>query len=578
MPAAITISTTPRDATVPVERMRITNTGNVGIGTATPNHKLDVNGTLRANNLYIENSGGDSSIEIGGAGNVFIDLKKPNSDDYDLRIGTDGTNGVVESVGSFGISTVATERMRITNTGNVGIGTAAPTTKLDVNGAITASTDSYINGIRIGRGGGGVSYNTAIGTYTLTTNTTGNYNTAIGNDALYSNISGSNNTALGTFTLYNNTTGAGNIAIGNDALNKNTTGNWNCAFGQLALYKNTIGSYNVGIGYGALFNSTTASNSIAIGNDASGNTTTGCNISLGYASLKNNITGSFNTSIGYQALTNNRTSLNNVAIGDLALINATIGVATVTITSGNSGLTPGTYPNVVTSHVSGPTAFSYPWLNIVVASGGTISSVVVSASGSGFTGDSGTVISATIAGKTVTFTTSTFAYSNQNTAIGYGAGRNLATGSNNIFIGYDAGTDSWNNFTNVSNTIVLGNTNITSARCKSVWITTSDKRDKTSFTPVPHGLEFVNALKPTAYRFKKDRESDEPQEDSRVRYGFLAQDILELEGEQPVIIDNSNPDCLGIAETSLIPVLVNAIKELSAELQSIKEELAKIKQ
>jgi hypothetical protein len=88
--------------------------------------------TTTFSQLHINNPSGDSSIEVGGSGQVYIDLKKPNSDDIDLRITTDGTDGVIDSAGGLLISTANNERMCITSAGNVGIGTATPTAKLNV--------------------------------------------------------------------------------------------------------------------------------------------------------------------------------------------------------------------------------------------------------------------------------------------------------------------------------------------------------------------------------------------------------------------------------------------------------------
>lgn len=46
-PAYITFDTTPANSTFPAERVRITSTGNVGIGVSAPSQKLEVNGGLR---------------------------------------------------------------------------------------------------------------------------------------------------------------------------------------------------------------------------------------------------------------------------------------------------------------------------------------------------------------------------------------------------------------------------------------------------------------------------------------------------------------------------------------------------
>jgi len=57
------------------------------------------------------------------------------------------------------------------------------------------------------------------------------------------------------------------------------------------------------------------------------------------------------------------------------------------------------------------------------------------------------------------------------------------------------------------------------------------------------------------------------------KYGFLAQDILALEGDNNVIIDNENDEALKVTNSHLIPVLVNAIKELKTQNDSLKSRI-----
>ena len=56
------------------------------------------------------------------------------------------------------------------------------------------------------------------------------------------------------------------------------------------------------------------------------------------------------------------------------------------------------------------------------------------------------------------------------------------------------------------------------------------------------------------------------------KYGFSAQEILELEGDNNVIIDNHDQENLKLTELHLIPVLVNAIKELTARVKELENE------
>ena len=165
-----------------------------------------------------------------------------------------------------------------------------------------------------------------------------------------------------------------------------------------------------------------------------------------------------------------------------------------------------------------------------------------------------------------------------NVALGNAALRAVTTGGNNIGLGNGAGEAPEPGFngspfvvTTEFNRIVMGNNDHTNAYIKIGWTVTSDARDKAALAPVPHGLDFVNALKPTEYQFKAGGRDGEA--DGRRRYGFLAQDVLALEGDNPVITDNENPDNLKLTESYLIPVLVNAIQELLARVEQLEEQL-----
>ena len=147
----------------------------------------------------------------------------------------------------------------------------------------------------------------------------------------------------------------------------------------------------------------------------------------------------------------------------------------------------------------------------------------------------------------------------------------LTTGSGNTSIGVVQGGGTTAPVFNVStedNRFVLGHTAITDAYIKVAFTVTSDERDKVDFQSIPHGLDFVNKLKPKSFWFRKDRGTDE--KNGSQRYGFVAQDNLALEGDNPVIIDNEREDHLKYKGEHLVPVLVNAIKELSAKVTALE--------
>ena len=163
---------------------------------------------------------------------------------------------------------------------------------------------------------------------------------------------------------------------------------------------------------------------------------------------------------------------------------------------------------------------------------------------------------------------------NQNTSIGYKAGCNVTTGDKNVFLGFEAGTQGGMvNISTEDNRLVAGHSTITNSYVKVDWTVTSDLRDKTNFGTVPHGLDFVNQLQPVSFQFRTARGEDTT--NGGVRYGFKAQDILALEkanGGSNVIIDDEFEECLKLTGGTLVPVLVNALKELKARIEVLENE------
>jgi hypothetical protein len=276
---------------------------------------------------------------------------------------------------------------------------------------------------------------------------------------------------------------------------------------------------NTAYGYDALTSNTTGAYNVGVGFDALKLSTSGqFSTAVGYSALSSNLIGSINTAVGALALQKNVAGISNTAIGHGSLAEV-IGNGAI---SGSYNTAIGSYSQA--ANVSGER-------NVAVG----VSALNVNTSGG------------------------------YNVAIG-NSSLGSSTGSSNLEI--RSGNFPAFNITNQNNYISLGSSQSTMAYIKIAWTITSDARDKMNFGDVPHGLEFVTKLKPVSYQHKLSREEEVAH--GPVRYGFLAQDILELEPDDSVIIDANDPESLRLTESNLLAVLVKAIQELKSELDDYK--------
>ena len=290
------------------------------------------------------------------------------------------------------------------------------------------------------------------------------------------------------------------------------------------------GNTAVGIGAGAVINS--GCGNILVGGGAGSALTSACyNVAVGSCALGTETAGLFNTALGTGALQLQNGGSQNTAVG---------------YGTGNSITT------------------------------GLANTLVGAVAGDALTSGGCNVLVGVNAGLALTTT-------NNNVMVGTNSGCN-STGSANVFVGCGAAL----NATTQNNQIVLGagnsctlgtaNGGVTfafGASCflyasagSAVWTSASDVRLKEEVADLALGLDFVNQIQPRTYQWKENKEKAD---------GFVAQELQEVVAEHDAsylgLVDTDN-EYMGVAPGALIPVLVKAIQELSAEVAELKAKLS----
>ncbi len=175
------------------------------------------NGTETTNfvNMGINNSG-NTAASFGGANDSYLYSVGGSANGGNLFIGTSTAGKVLGFLTGGGATT--NERMRIDGTGNVGIGTTAPTEKLDVNGNLDVANSIYVDGAATNTGnkapglvfGGQLSGETISSKRTAGTNQYGlDFYTS---STLQMTVAAGGNVGIGTNTPASKLTVAGSIA------------------------------------------------------------------------------------------------------------------------------------------------------------------------------------------------------------------------------------------------------------------------------------------------------------------------------------------------------------------------------
>jgi hypothetical protein len=180
------------------ERMRLDTSGNLGIGTSSPGVKLDVSGIMRSSTWSLSGTGITGGVSAFSAGTVSTDsnwgmyFRAPTgssaSAEYSFRNASD------------------VERLRIDTSGNVGIGTSTPGTKLEVNGQRIRVSNATDPGLEL-------SNTTTVKGYVFYDTTNDVVVTRHASTSTGVAVNSSGNVGIGTASATSKLTVAGNVSV-----------------------------------------------------------------------------------------------------------------------------------------------------------------------------------------------------------------------------------------------------------------------------------------------------------------------------------------------------------------------------
>ena len=124
--------------TGPIRRMTINKDGNVGIGTTSPNAKLNIVGSTEGTYLNVNAIAGNAGI--GSTQGAMVKFYN-DGDGHTVKIQNNNSSRTDATV--FSVWTQTNSRFLILNDGKIGIGTTSPTAKLDIDGDVRYRGDTY---------------------------------------------------------------------------------------------------------------------------------------------------------------------------------------------------------------------------------------------------------------------------------------------------------------------------------------------------------------------------------------------------------------------------------------------------
>jgi Chaperone of endosialidase len=274
-------------------------------------------------------------------------------------------------------------------------------------------------------------------------------------------------------------------------------------------------STNTVLGASALTTASAGQRLTAVGGSALASSTGNDNAGFGYLTLNATTSGAANTALGTYALALNTTGSNNTSVGDAALYNNT--------TASN---------NTAVGYQAG--------LNVTTGGANTIL-------GQG--------------------TASTLTTGNNGVYIGTGANASSASVGQEIAIGYNAtGKGSNTGFISPNGGGVYQGNNST------LWSITSDQRLKKNIVDNTVGLDAITKIQVRNFEYRLPEEITElPKENAiniqGVQLGPIAQELAQI---LPDCVKTESTGVMSVDASNITWYLVNAIKELKAEIDQLK--------
>ena len=334
------------------------------------------------------------------------------------------------------------------------------------------------------------------------------------------------------------------MVIGNRAGYNGTTSGYNVIIGGIdangVLTGNSIGTgtANVAVGAGSMGAGTASaqSNNTAVGYHSLWSNTGDSNVAMGYNAALNTSSGSNNVALGLSALSSNTTGSNSTAVGHQALFSSTLNTNTALGYRAGYGITTG-YDNT-----------------LIGENAGFITNILTTGEGNICIGTS---------------TRTSAADSLRQINIGYGV---TGQANDNVTLGSFQGKI-YNAYTS-----------------NATWTQTSDGRLKTNVQDDSLGLSFINRLRPVKFKWKPSNEIDQSlpyynatnqRNTETVIHGLIAQEVkaaLDAEGVSTFAgWDVGSDGVQAISREMFISPLIKAIQELSAQVETLKSEIATLK-